>query len=590
MHGRRPAVDATGASRTRSRRLRLLLILGATWAGLTHAHFGPIPMSLKGVPVPPVPGLLDGPAPIVVDEQKAIALGKALFWDMNVGSDGVACASCHFHAGADARVKNQIAPSARRSPRADVPGATFDLSPDGRARGVNSILRRIDFPLHRTADPLAPNAEVLYSSDDIVGSAGTFAGRFVQTAWFGPGTDECIRSPDPVFHVGAFGTRRVQPRHTPTVINAVFNHRNFWDGRANNIFNGSSPWGERDPDAGVWVDTPEGLIKQPLHLINSSLASQAVAPPLSDIEMGCSDRRFADLGRKLMWRRPLERQQVHWNDSVLGPLANSTPGNPRPGLRTYYYWLVREAFHPRFWRSHARGGELGSPPTSGRLRPLPYDQFEANFGMFFALAIQLYESTLISDDSPFDRSARDAEGLPTDLSQAELDGLQSFRVAHCSLCHIGPLLSAATVATNAILVKTDPHAFGSQQFAISTSDNVVTRMSVLHERGDTELEEGGAILDTGFTSTGVTPSEWDVGLGGTDPFGNPLSFAVQYLRHLVGDDDAVLDPPVREVRPCDFDVPLALDSDSMHPTLFTAVDGIQTQAQSTQDCYNPAAA
>src|SRR5437867_5899580 len=35
-------------------------------------------------------------------------LGKALFWDMQVGSDGQSCASCHFHAGADDRAKNQL--------------------------------------------------------------------------------------------------------------------------------------------------------------------------------------------------------------------------------------------------------------------------------------------------------------------------------------------------------------------------------------------------------------------------------------------------------------------------------------------------
>ena len=39
----------------------------------------------------------------VQDRGAAIALGKALFWDMRVGSDAkTACASCHFHAGADA--------------------------------------------------------------------------------------------------------------------------------------------------------------------------------------------------------------------------------------------------------------------------------------------------------------------------------------------------------------------------------------------------------------------------------------------------------------------------------------------------------
>lgn len=42
-------------------------------------------------------------------------LGKALFWDMQVGSDGVqACATCHFRAGADPRRKNQISPGLLR--------------------------------------------------------------------------------------------------------------------------------------------------------------------------------------------------------------------------------------------------------------------------------------------------------------------------------------------------------------------------------------------------------------------------------------------------------------------------------------------
>src|ERR1043166_8693141 len=62
---------------------------------------------LSSVPVPDVPGLSD----YVADKNAAIALGKALFWDMQAGSDGVqACASCHFNAGADSRSKNQINP------------------------------------------------------------------------------------------------------------------------------------------------------------------------------------------------------------------------------------------------------------------------------------------------------------------------------------------------------------------------------------------------------------------------------------------------------------------------------------------------
>jgi cytochrome c peroxidase len=47
----------------------------------------------------------------------AIALGKAFFWDMQVGSDGVqACATCHFRAGADPRSINQLNPGGIDNP------------------------------------------------------------------------------------------------------------------------------------------------------------------------------------------------------------------------------------------------------------------------------------------------------------------------------------------------------------------------------------------------------------------------------------------------------------------------------------------
>src|SRR5947208_16059781 len=45
----------------------------------------------------------------VRDQQTLVVLGKALFWDMQVGSDGrTACGTCHFHAGADHRARNQL--------------------------------------------------------------------------------------------------------------------------------------------------------------------------------------------------------------------------------------------------------------------------------------------------------------------------------------------------------------------------------------------------------------------------------------------------------------------------------------------------
>ena len=47
----------------------------------------------------------------ITDQAAAIRLGKALFWDAQAGSDGqTACATCHFHAGADNRKLNTLSP------------------------------------------------------------------------------------------------------------------------------------------------------------------------------------------------------------------------------------------------------------------------------------------------------------------------------------------------------------------------------------------------------------------------------------------------------------------------------------------------
>lgn len=536
------------------------------FAGSALAHFGPYPIGLEGVPLPPVPGLVDGPDPIVVDEAAAIALGKALFWDQNVGSDGVACASCHFHAGADVRVKNQRAPTGKGS-LADP--SHFDVGP-------NAQLARDDFPFHQTDDPLSPLGRVVRTSDDVVSSSGSFGGDFLSVAESGASADVCERSADPVFHVGAVGTRRVEPRNAPTVINAAFLFRTLWDGKANNVFNGSSAFGERDPGAGVWVATPYGVVRQRLHLPNSSLASQALAPPLDDVEMSCNARRFADLGRKLACRRPLETQAVHPDDSVLGPLARSTPGQLRPGLDASYAELIRAAFAPRFWSEDAQ------PAFGSSADGAPYSQLEANFALFFGLSLQLYQATLVSDQSPFDRSRRDGNGIPIDLSPSAQNGFTAFRVAHCNTCHLGPLLTSAAIVPNAELVKRNPLVFGNETYTVSTTRNVVTRIPVA---GD--AAPGPVLIDTGFASNGVARVAWDVGLGGLDPFGNPLSFSEQWLQHLAGNAAGVVDPYVGEVRACDLDVPIARDRTQASPSYFTLADGIQPQPQGTDGCFNP---
>src|SRR5689334_11457074 len=62
---------------------------------------------LSSVPIPPVFGM-EG---IIADKTAAAQLGKALFWDMQAGSDDIqACATCHFNAGADSRSINSVNP------------------------------------------------------------------------------------------------------------------------------------------------------------------------------------------------------------------------------------------------------------------------------------------------------------------------------------------------------------------------------------------------------------------------------------------------------------------------------------------------
>jgi di-heme cytochrome c peroxidase len=79
----------------------LLLSAGAI-LGASPATAQLVPLSELPVPRP------SNLAEFVRDERAAEMLGKALFRDMQVGSDEIqACATCHFRAGADSRTKNQ---------------------------------------------------------------------------------------------------------------------------------------------------------------------------------------------------------------------------------------------------------------------------------------------------------------------------------------------------------------------------------------------------------------------------------------------------------------------------------------------------
>jgi len=315
----------------------------------------------------------------------AIVLGKALFWDMQVGSDSVqSCGTCHFAAGADGRTKNQLNPNHLGG---DLTLQVGDSGPVGD-RQANYDLKVSDFPFHRVIDldgtqGLAGDdpANVLYDTNDVASSMGVFFGRFFDipapgAAAFGPAFSGVssllpdLRSPNPAQNVDpipAFqGFRRVEPRNTPTLFASAMNFDNFWDGRARHDFNGGSVQGPSDPQAHVWVNngTTTGALTPTRQIIRfASLASLATGPALSEFEMSLLGRNWAKIGKKLLQANvtPLANQLVDPMDSVLGPYSNQ-PGNPsplgtpaqlaaraagKPGLCVTYQQLVQAAFHPR---------------------------------------------------------------------------------------------------------------------------------------------------------------------------------------------------------------------------------------------------
>ncbi|MEY4767524.1 MAG: hypothetical protein RL637_163 [Pseudomonadota bacterium] len=506
----------------------LAIITGSLFHFSVYAH-GNTPPSLQGINVPNSTGLIDGVNPIVVNKQAAIQLGKALFWDMNVGSDGMACASCHFHAGVDARTQNQLSPGGLHQ---SATGKTFEATISGKAGGINYQLTRKDFPLYQLSDPKNINSKVLFNTDDVISSSGVFKRQFNQIADTNHSTDDCVAIKDDIFHTGTLNIRQVQNRQAPSVINAAFNFRNFWDGRANNIFNGVSPFGARDNEAGIWVTQTDGSVKKEiLRLENASLASQAVAPVLSDTEMSCSQRSFPEVGRKLLSRSPLEQQQIHPQDSVLARLRNHSG----LGLNTTYENLIKSAFAPRYWSANSMVNPLANQQN--------YRQIEANFSLFFGLALQLYQETLISDQTPFDspRIANTYPEIPQAFNQQQIRGLKVFLNAHCAVCHRGPTLSSAA----------HPAIFNASGFS---SLQLVNRKTLNGAFIGAGVIQG--IMDEGYFNTSVSPSENDLGVGGTDPFGYPLSFSQQYLQQLLT-GKALIDPVA--VNACDMDNPFLED-------------------------------
>jgi len=471
-----------------------------------------VPAALNFLPVPFPDNLFD----FIADPNMAIALGKAFFWDMQAGSDEeMACGTCHYHAGSDNRRTHQLYTGHNE---------IFDLAE------ANHGLAAEDFPFHKLTNPNDNASAVIRSVDDVSGSAGILHSHFGGLIEDANGNIQesltTLVNPDSI-KVNVDGTlvqmRNTTNRNTPTVINAIYFLETFWDGRASFWFNGRDNWGPRNPDAFVYKAQPDGSVTQESILLDkASLASQAAAPIISGNEMSGHGRDLLKVGKKLLTRQPLGTQEVHPNDSVLGPIRDGVDGK---GLDTTYQDMIQSAFVMSWWNSNQLFGPDLQPlyvldsngiPTDVPLTGAPsnLDQFtmmEANFSLFWGLAIMMYESTLVSDDSPYDRWWRaqrnpaDPDGDINALTPQEHEGMSVLANSTCMFCHTTSLWSSA--GTSKILTVLEPEA--------SEIEALLERMPMR----DMQL----SVYDGGFYNLSVTPTVEDIGRGGIDPFNHSFS-------------------------------------------------------------------
>lgn len=552
--------------------------------------------SLKSIPNPiltnnPATGALTLRADLtnyVADLTSAIQLGKALFWDMQAGSDDrTSCATCHHSAGVDVRSRNQINPGPDKlwSPLA----------------GTEATLSATNFPFTDL------NASPRRNTDNIGGSQGVRKNTYSSLDRT-KGAEVLKSVKDTVFNLKGVNTRQVTARNASTTINSVFNHRLFHDGRSQPDFNGVNHLGYRDKAVKVWaVSTGAVPYSVDIKIPNAALASQAVAPIVNDVEMSATGRTLPDVGAKLLLRKPLGIQAVSTNDSVLGPIADSTAG---VGLKLSYANLIQKSFQPMWWNS----------TKTVTLNKKSYSVMEANFSLYWGIAIMLYEATLVSDDSPMDQylASRTFTRLPDGTlestgNEALLDpvitrlakdgialdratilkGLRLFELpvspapsypvpmdpktllpiygAGCIACHLGAETTSASIRnlTGPGIEPGDtafksagfdlrmermfsylgfdprgpltPVPIGTDMITLDSSTYTIKVGSVAGNPVNPAIALPIVTYDSGWYNLGVRPTAEDIGLGGLDPTGLPLSWT-EFLQKTLPDSRVIKVP------------------------------------------------
>lgn len=562
-------------------------------------------------------GIVTDLSQIVRNEEAAIALGKAFFWDMQVGSDGqTACASCHFKAGADGRADGSKG-VARRILRHDAEIADDGTEPSTglsdelyflvyRNRwhkmvdfddvvnrlAVHGLSRLIEITksnlfdmepafLEMDAFELSTtNAEIKKLWDELKALKATSSGKVksseVETriqlvsyalVYTGQGTrtansmklsadsnskqrasrqyaddlwkmlpedaraaekQEAAKGIGKAFNPFTQNDHAAQPQgpdviretdlpNSPTVINAALHDRLFHDGRAASVFNGYDHLGDKAgrDGFGKWTFRNGAWRRVLVRIPDAALASQATAPLLSVVEMSWFGRQYHHVARKLLDRHPLKFQNVKLDDSHLAGYAAANG----EGLSLTYRELIQKAFRQEWWSGDHVPNVDECDALTGK--ELTLTQMEANFSLFWGVALMAYQKELISNQSMFDElmSAR-RQGLSLFEGKTEevksqirtvLGGFKTFQDHACGDCHRAPEFAGATRATvygpmlefegplDAINAETEENEFANWLQVGKPG------LDVRIERMPFRPEMAPRFYDSGFYNIGVTP-------------------------------------------------------------------------------------
>jgi cytochrome c peroxidase len=142
-----------------------------------------------------------------------------------------------------------------------------------------------------------------------------------------------------------------------------------------------------------------------------------------------------------------------------------------------------------------------------------YTLTQYNFALFFGLAVQMYEATLVSDDTPWDRFRRE-HPLPADPALNPWTNENPGQISRLALF-------GATVFNDRARGTTNVRCSNCHEQAELTDASV--RRVTAATNGPVRNRDGN-VIDKGFNNIGVRPTEEDLGVGAGDAFG-PLSHA-----------------------------------------------------------------